>query len=70
MRFVPIVAVVPEWVADMLPDLAVERRAGLSDPAAERALQDMQKRNGWTTEMLVAGLTLAAALKQYREEET
>lgn len=57
-RYVPIVAVVPQGVADRLAVWASEAPPLEQHPEVAELLE----RNGWTTEMLLAGVLLAEGL--------
>jgi hypothetical protein len=62
VRFVPIVALVPEATARRIEEITRAREAHVGDDEAMATLRSLAAQHGWTMEMLVAGRYLATAL--------
>ena len=64
VRFVPVVAMVPESVAWRIGEITRAREAHVGDDEAVTRLRALAAQNGWTMEMLVAGRYLASAVPE------
>lgn len=65
-RYVPVIAVAPEGIADRISKWA-------NDPVALAALEpvaELMGRNGWTPEMVMAGVVLAFGVEHGAVEAT